>query len=139
MGKHLHSRGIRIMSSLALAQDRYDNTHEEDFNPPTAVERFIESTEGSNWLYGQAVDLVAGRDSDFVTQAQFRQYISERLTDLEWDDDQDDAQVDLLIYAYTDQRGGKSLVKRLFGVDGLEGLANDLLGIAGAAELHLSV
>lgn len=126
------------MSNLAFAQARYDNLHEEDFNPPTAAELFIESAAGSNWLHGQAVDLVAGRDSDHVTQEQFRQYISERLADLEWDDDQDDAHVDLIIYAHTGQRGGQSLVKRLFGDDGLEGLANDLLDIAGAVELHLS-
>lgn len=124
--------------AFAIAQARYDNLHEEDFNPPTAVERFIESSAGSNWLHGQAADLVAGRDSDHVTQTQFRQHISERLSDLEWDDDQDAAHVDLMFYAYTDQRGGQSLVKRLFGDDGLEGLANDLLEIAGAVELHLS-
>lgn len=126
------------MSNLALAQSHYDNMCEEDFNPPTTVEQFIESAEGSNWLHGQAVDLVAGRDSDYVTQAQFRAHISERLSDLEWNDDQDSAQVDLMIYAYTGRTGAQSFVKRLFGERGLEGLANDLLDIAGAAELHLT-
>lgn len=125
-------------SALAIAQYRYDNLCEEDFNPPTAVELFMESSDGSNWLHGQAVDLVSGRDSDFVTQAQFRQHISERLSDLEWNEDQDAAQVDLMIYAYTGQLGGKSFVKRLFGSDGLEGLAKDLLIIAGAVELYLA-
>lgn len=123
--------------AFAMAQSCYDNMHEEDCNPESPVDKFIESTYGSNWMHDQAVDLVAGRDSDFVTQPQFRQHISERLSELEWDEDQDDAHVDLIIYAYTDQRGGKPLVDRLFGMGGLIDLANDLLLIAGAPEQHL--
>lgn len=124
---------------VARAQARFDNLTEEDFNPPSIVDQFIESTYGSNWLHDQSVDLIAGRDSDFVTQSQFRQHISERLSDLEWNDDQNAAHIDLMIYAYTEQKGGYSLVKRLFGDDGLEGLAKDLLIIAGAIELHLAL
>lgn len=124
--------------AFAIAQSRYDNLHEEDFNPHSAVELFMESTAGSNWLHDQAITLVSGKDSQFVTQSQFRQHIRERLSDLDWDEDQDDAHVDLIIYAYTDQRGGQSLVKRFFGSGGLEGLAKDLLVIAGAVELHLA-
>lgn len=125
-------------SALAVAHSYYENLQEEDFKPVSIVDQFLESAYGSNWLHDQATDLVAGRDSDFVTQDQFRQHVSERLSDLEWNDDQDAAHVDLMIYAYTGQQGGHSLVKRLFGDDGLEGLAKDLLIIAGAVEQHLA-
>ncbi len=123
--------------AFAMAQSRYDNMHEEDCNPESPTDKFIESTYGCNWMHDEATDLVAGRDSTFVTQDQFRQHITERLSDLEWDDDQDDAHVDLIIYAYTDQRGGKPLVERLFGAGGLMDLANDLLLIADAPGQYL--
>ena len=125
--------------AFAMAQARYDNLHEEDFRPESPVEKFLESACGSNWLHGQAVELVSGRDSEFVTQWQFRQHISECLSDLEWSDEQDAAHVDLIIYAYTDQRGGQSIIKRLFGSDGLEGLAKDLLINSGSIERYLAL
>ena len=124
---------------MSAAQFHYDNLHEEDFNPVSAVDRFLESTEGSNWLHDQALDLAAGRDSSFVTQAQFRAHISEHLSCLEWDEDQDSAQIDLIIMACNGASGAQTVAKRLVGADGLEGLAKDLLIISGAIELHLTL
>lgn len=127
------------MSNLAFAQARYDNLHEEDFNPLSAVELFMESTAGSNWLHGQAVALAAGFDSDFITQSQFRAHISEHLSCLEWDEDQDSAQIDLIIMACNGASGAQTVVKRLIGSDGLEGLAEELLISSGAIELYLTL
>ena len=124
---------------MSAAQFYYDNLHEEDFNPVSAVDQFLESTEGSNWLHGQAIALVHGQDSDHVTQSQFREHISEHLADLEWDDDQDNAQVDLIIMACNGTSGAQTVVKRLIGSDGLEGLATELLISSGAIELHLTL
>ncbi len=124
---------------MSAAQFHYDNLHEEDFNPVSAVDQFLESTEGSNWLHGQAVALAAGFDSDFITQFQFRAHISEHLSCLEWDEDQDSAQIDLIIMACNGASGAQTVAKRLVGADGLEGLAKDLLIISGAIELHLTL
>lgn len=124
---------------MSAAQFYYDNLHEEDFNPVSAVDQFLESTEGSNWLHGQAIALAHGQDSDHVTQSQFREHISEHLADLEWDDDQDNAQVDLIIMACNGTSGAQTVVKRLIGSDGLEGLATELLISSGAIELHLTL
>ena len=126
------------VQQLKAAQLHYDNLTEDDFAPLSVVDQFVESTYGSNWLHDQAVDLVAGRDSSFVTQAQFRAHISEHLSCLDWDEDQEAAQVDLLILAYTGANGGRTIAKRLLGDDGLEGLAKNLLIISGAIELSLS-
>lgn len=124
---------------MSAAQFYYDNLHEEDFKPVSAVDQFLGSTEGSNWLHGQAIALAHGQDSDHVTQSQFREHISEHLTDLEWDDDQDNAQVDLIIMACNGTSGAQTVVKRLIGSDGLEGLAKELLISSGAIELHLTL
>ena len=124
---------------MSAAQLHYDNLHEEDFNPVSAVDRFLESTEGSNWLRGQAIALAHGHDSDHVTQSQFREHISEHLADLEWDDDQDNAQIDLIIMACNGTNGAQTVVKRLIGSDGLEGLAEELLISSGAIELYLTL
>lgn len=123
---------------LSAAQFHYDNLSEGDVSPLSVVDQFIESTYGSNWLYDQALDLTAGRDSSFVTQAQFREHISEHLSCLEWDEDQDSAQVDLIIMACNGTNGAQTVVKRLIGSDGLEGLATELLISSGAAKLHLA-
>lgn len=125
--------------ALSVAQFRYDNLAEEDFNSAPIVDQFLDSSEGSNWIHGQAIDLVHGRDSDYVTQTQFRKRISEHLASLEWNDDQDSAQVDLIIMACTGANGAYTVVKRLIGKDGLEGLAKELLVSSGAIELHLTL
>ena len=124
--------------ALSVAQFRYDNLTEEDFNLVSVIGQFLDSTEGSNWMHDEAVTLAAGFDSNYVTQAQFREHISEHLADLEWSDDQDSAQVDLIIMACTGANGAYTVVKRLIGKDGLEGLAKELLISSGAAKLHLA-
>lgn len=123
---------------LSSAQFHYDNLHEEDFSPVSAAEEFIESTSGSNWLHGQSVTLVSGKDSDYVTQSQFKDYIGERIAGLEWDEDQSATCTDLIITAYTGASGGRNIVKALFGDEGLEGLAEELLISSGAIERYLS-
>ena len=124
---------------LSAAQFHCDNLSEGDVSPLSVVDQFIESTYGSNWLHDQALDLAAGRDSSFVTQAQFREHISEHLADLEWDDDQDNAQIDLIIMACSGTNGAQTVAKRLIGSYGLEGLAKELLVSSGAIELHLTL
>lgn len=58
---------------------------------------WLSSPQGEAWLEEYATDLVLGRNIGYVSQDQLYEAITETLTDLEWNAQQDSAQVQMIL------------------------------------------